>query len=590
MPGIVGFVSHSNKKKNQEIVEGMVKRMKYHEWFETDTYSDDFIGIGTVGFGERYGSKISDKNPSKILIMDGEIYSVRKSPTNQREPNNLLNFFLKREDTFVKELDGAFVIVVWEREKRRLTVYNDRYGLRPLYYAATKESFLFSSEMKGMLGLPTFKIEIDERALYEFLSFGYVLGNRTFSKDVSLLPPGSILIYQDGEVQVKKYWDFIFTEEYDESIRIERYVERMYEILKVAVKERIVDEELTVGSFLSGGLDTRTITALIPKDRRPLHTFTHNTGQPNDVEIAAVLAKRLGLENHFLPLESDYMQKYARELVWVNEGASDVTCAHLFSILDKIREKVDVILDGTSGDMFLGSFVRPEFFEGNGKGTDKFVFSLVNYPFQEQEIRMLLGDFSNTYSAYDCFDDVFKEIPFSHVANRFDYFIIQHKLRRWLFSGLVNIRSRLEVRSPFYDNDFIDFYLTVPPKLRLDQRLYRQFHLRCFPEIANIPQGNGEMVRTRFTGKTRVVLNRKIKKKIGKKGLNFAEMLRNESRELITSILLDKRTVDRGYYNEEYLKRLVNEHMTKRNNHATKLAYLVTFELWNRMFVDGESL
>lgn len=599
MPGIVGFVmrEEGEKELNRIVLKKMTRRMRYFDWFTEKSYCDKFAGMGKIGLGDKYGKRVLLKEGKQVIFCEGEIFSFGKYKKLQNGmetiPGLLLTLFSKKGERFIEELNGAFVIAMWDREKKQLLILNDRYGLRPLYYTFCDGIFLFSSEIKGMLDFPGFNKKVDDRAVCEFFSFGYPLGNKTFFEDVRLLSPGSILTFRDGSIKIRKYWDFSFQEEYEQSIKEEQYIEKLSYLLKIAIERRFEAKNLRVGSFLSGGLDTRTILALKPNGQSHIHTFTHETGQPYDVVIAETISKRIGTFHHFLFLERDYISKYAKELVWVNEGASDATCGHLFSILDEIKNFVDIIIDGTSGDMIMGSFVKKEFFSLKSDALLNFIYGNINYPYSESELGLL---YKKGYHKkiecipYESFISEFKKIPLSYPANRFDYFILQNKLRRWLFSGLVNIRSRIEVRSPFYDYDLIDFVLTIPPKLRLNQYLYKRYLLRCFPALASLPQGNGVPVKVNIVKKPFFWLHRKVGKKIKGKRIDFAALLRNESRGFIKTILLDERTLERGYFEVDFIKRIIDEHMEKRENHTAKLTSLVTFELWNRMFVDGEVL
>ena len=165
-------------------------------------------------------------------------------------------------ERFLEKLNGFFTILILDLNNQKLLIANDRYGLRPLYYAKVGDRIYFAPEVKAILQDRGFNKTINNDAVAEFFTFGHLLGNKTFFKGIDVFPPASIFTYQNREFEIKQYWDFNFEEN---SIYSENYyADELVILFKKAVEQRMKGNH-RFGVLLSGGLDSRAVLAAIDK-------------------------------------------------------------------------------------------------------------------------------------------------------------------------------------------------------------------------------------------------------------------------------------------------------------------------------------
>lgn len=205
--GLVGMT-----KGDKYLLNQMINLIKHYEWHQVDKYVDSSFAIARVhlGFFNPEPQPIFNESESLFIFMDGKIYNYREEMNKIKnkhdifignDPEFCLHSYEEWGTDFVKKLNGTFVLVICE--KRKMLIANDRYGLRPLYYAMNHGRLLFASEAKAILKDKTFKKELNNEAVADFFAFGEVLGNKTLFKGIEVLPPASVLIY-DGNLSIKQ--------------------------------------------------------------------------------------------------------------------------------------------------------------------------------------------------------------------------------------------------------------------------------------------------------------------------------------------------------------------------------------------------
>lgn len=607
MPGLVGIVTTHDKAdiNVKELLSKMCHAVRYEEWYKTDTYVNKTFGLGRVHLGifNPEPQPIFNEDKTLCIMMEGEIYDYQNMKEDlvskghkfsvDNDPEFILHLYEEYDTDFVHKLNGSFTLVIWNENSHELLLINDRYGLRPLYYTEHNGYLLFGSEVKAILQDETFKRIIDNRSVADFFSFGYIIGNKTFFRGIELLPPASALTYNAGQSTIEQYWDFNFNEEYEDHPE-EYYVKKLSKLILQAV-ERQMKGNYRVGVPLSGGLDSRTIVASIDKKHYPIHTFTFGKPNCDDARFAQMLANKLGANHHFFEFKPDNLASYAEKAVYITDGMKNCVHAHIYNILYGIGQKVDVVFDGIHGiksgthnselyeandDMILSDLLNPL------KNVNR-LFSN-NYYFK---IQQYLTHFS---------DDIQPNCAINLSFNRFNYYFLRQRKRRFSSYGSVIMRSKVETRFPFYDNDIIDFILTVPPILRRKEYLFLKTIINLFPHLLAIPwQKTGlpltaSNLQFKIHNKEKGVkrrINRIIGKTIFEDTKNFAdydEWIRNSKklRGYIMGILLDERTLARPYFNQKSIKEILDLHMSGKENHSELIGRLLTFELWHRQFLD----
>lgn len=624
MPGIAGFIDIGETVDTKTQLRYMLEKMKHEEFFVTESYSDPPFGIGRIHLGLENSQRqpIFSKDGKKCIVMIGEVYSYRNLPQNLNEvafkqnyePRIILYLFSKYSLQFVNFLNGSFSLAIWDSETKKLIIANDRYGLHPIYYARFNGVFLFASEVKSILALKSFPRILDERSMADFFTFGYILGDKTFLRGITLMPPGCICVVDAREwnVNMERYWDFSFVE--DKSIRFEKIADTVNLLLKDSVRRRI-PENKRFGLGLSGGVDSRTILAEIePNLLHQVFAFTVGMKEGFDCRIAKKVCDKLQMEHHFYQLTAENFRDHAEKVVSLTDGMWMFHHSHgAYPIYRELKKHFDIVLVGISGPLFKGVYLSRTILNlSSEKELIDLLFRKTNslVPYGEQH-----KFFSHAYGNIvpNSFLDLQEEIAKARgllMAQKVEYFFLRNRERRFVNLGLVHLGSYFECRTPFLDYDLIDYIQTVPPRFKVNNSVIKQIFMTHYPKLGNIPLGklglcNVPLARRLVSRQLEV----KIARALSRAWTMFARTLqsrssarlkfvdphlitdvdywfRTELRDFIESILLDDETLARPYFNHKYIAELIRAHMTGKKNLADTLGALVTFELWHRMFLD----
>lgn len=615
MPGLIGVLRTDDTNSDvARLLNGMCGVMKHESWYKLDMFVDESVGIGRLSLGilNPETQPIFNENKTLCIMMDGEVYDYQNLKQEliskghkfliDNNPEFILHLYEEYGNDFVHKLNGAFALAIWNRPKQEVLIVNDCYGLRPLYYAKHDGRLLFASEVKAILQDKAFKRVVNDEAVADFFAFEHLLGNETLFKGISVLPPASILTCHKDRFSIEHYWDFDYKER---TFSENYYVEELVKRFKRAVRIRMQDEHRK-GLFLSGGLDSRSILAAAGGK---LHTFTFGVKGGQEAKIARIVANALGAKNEFFELEQDYIARYAEKAVYLTDGMVNILHFHVISLLDRIRDGVDIIFDGLSFDRLLGgSFLTRKIMRSNKHELSTALFRKTNTLFREDIAKQLF--------VKDYYQRI-KDVPFQSLrkevdkirdrnpANINDHFGLHNCARRQFFMVPLYYRSKLEHRAPTFDNDLVDLILSIPPSLRCGHRIYNKFLKQLCPTAARVPYNKtgirvdaprvlsvigyliygGKIVSKRLLRRyTHGVVSIPNKSSYP----DYDEWMRKDIsfREFVKEILLDERTLNRGYFNKDFVRKLIDDHMNYRRDYARQICALITFELWHRQFMD----
>lgn len=609
MPGIAGIIDLEGKYNLEKKITGMLNLMRHELWYRVEHFQQKPVALGRASLGviDPYSQPVFNQDRSLCLVMCGEIYhyqddsaqSIRKDygvePDNH--PQLILHLLEKKGTRIIEKLNGSFVFALWDFKRNLLTIGNDRYGLRPLYYSLQAHLFLFSSEMKSILAFPQVKKEIDNQALAELFSLNFILGEKTLFKHIKILSPASVLTFQVGSLNIKKYWKPTLKDD-DRGFDQKEAIEEVHSLLLQAVK-RQMDDSKPKGIYLSGGLDSRTIAGSISQLGYKIPTFTFGTMGSDDRKGAELISNTLEMENYFSEVSPDYLKHYARNGVWLTEGMTRAAF-HSLEFLPEIRKNACILFNGFGGNNFLGhlSFGLLEFaLAKKSKNWIRRFFHKINQPFSEDLLSNLFAP--EYYSpiktkTFEAFADLINDYPEKSPLNVIYHFFIQERERKSTLYGPLSDSNLFEYRVPFYDYDLVDFLLTVPPRQRMLAIFYRKLITRKFSNLATIPyQRTGLPVSSSLASVLLKKAQDKCRKKLfpstgDKRGhVDDENWLRNELKDFVISTLLSKKATQRGFFDPEFIKEMVNQHLSGRQNNTLKLGTLLTFELWNQLFIDS---
>ena len=617
MPGIVGITSSN---LDSELLEHMISSIRHEGWYRIDKYHDSLFGIARVHLGifNSEPQPIFNEEKSLCIFMDGKIYDYDEELLKLKakghkfnivnDPEFCLHLYDEYGKDFVKKLNGSFVIAICDLKEEKLLLVNDRYGLRPHYYAINEGKLLFAPEVKAILQDKDFKKELNDEAVADFFAFGEILGNKTFFNGIEVLPPASILIYKRGEISIKQYWRFNYEPDYSKTE--DEFVDELVKTLKKAVAIRMKDNHRH-GVSLSGGLDSRSVVAAIEDNKRKdVLAFTFGPLDCDEVKIAKKVADTTGMIHKIIEITPEMIIDNSENEILYSDGMDYVGVSYIPPTHKVVKDNnIDVVFDGLAFDLTLGgSYLTEEIV--NAKNKDELLRILYDKQrfFSKIEFsKLFIEEYYNKIRHYPSlsFEKEFNVVKETHHGNCCDHFFLQNHVRRWTIGGHILMRTCIENSVPTYDNNLVDILLNIPPELRLNHRIYRKFLRKLSPELSRIIYDK-TMIRADAplmlwkAGAIYPRIGNKIKRLIWKvskgkifipskrKYVEFNDWIRtNENwKRFFKDLLLDKNAVSKTYFNQEYIKTLIQEHEEGKTNNSLKILYIASFELFLELFMD----
>jgi asparagine synthase (glutamine-hydrolysing) len=618
MPGIAGILDPESKFDSKTLLEKMLEAMKHEEFYSTDKYVDPPIALGRIHLGvlNPEPQPIFNEDQEKCIVMSGEVYDCGllrdrlchgHSFRLGNDPELLLHLYEKYGLEFANLLDGSFTLAIWDAKRKKLVVANDRYGLLPLYYTNFDGSFIFAPEVKAVIKIDGFPRVLNESALGDFFSFGYILGDKTLLENVKLMPPASIFVVdgRTGSFVQRKYWDFNISVKKDAEFG--DIIDMLYALLKRAVNVR-ADQKERMGIALSGGMDSRSILAAMDSELRgQITAFTFGVRGTLDERISRIVTQKLKVHHKFFEVPSSHLRETAEKVVYVTDGMYMFHHAYGTYILYKeLKKCVDIVFTGVAAWGYLTSDILRA---SSQKELVAAILKSIRYviPPSEQD-KFFSGECKK--ARLSCTQNVEEELEKAKstpIENRADHFFLANRVRRCINLGTVHLRTFFEVRLPLLDNALIDYYHTIDPRLRSKGRaryvLGRMLSVHA-PLLSKIPVECWESPPDSSSLTIRLKLVRAFARKQLRRGLQNVSQGKltlmdphgivdhnhwfrtRDARDFIEGILLDSKTLSRPYFNSKSIESMVRSHMTGRKDLADPLGTLVTFELWHRMFLD----
>lgn len=588
--------------------------LAHQAWHNPEWHADEGQGggLGRLGIGLFNPGPQPVWNDAHTIaaFMVGEIYEDELVGESQMsDEQRALEAYIRDGDSFASGLNGSFSIAVWDKTRGKIILTNDRFGAYQHYLLARQGKFIFSPEVKAILSCPTVRPELDLVAVAQYVRFQHLLGERTFWEEIALVPPASYVVYdlRSGETQKNIYWDFSHIGSALE-IGVTEAAEETGRLLRKAVMRRS-GESLRLGVYLSGGLDSRTLLGLV--DRRPVSSVTYGTPGCLDVILAERIARKAGSSHHFIDLtQGDWVREFADYHLTLTEGFHSWVHAHGISTLDGARKWMDVNLTGWDG----GSLLSPKFLVDpllthsvSDSALVGSLFARFNQVFtwpsiDEAEEALLYTSESYKKIRGVAFDSFREElVPYLSLQpeKRATFFYWRNHIDRLTHNMLKIYRSHFEVRIPYMDYELVDFVLALPNELRKDSILHREIIQREVPSLSLIPYENDEMLPTsrewlRAVHGLGVRMKGRINKHIlpvfkerTKLYADYENYLRQELRPWSEGILFDRRTEERGLFSPDYLRTLMDRHLSGKEPWTLgKIAPLITLEMAIRRYVD----
>ena len=536
-----------------------------------------------------------------VLSYNGEIYNFKELRIeleaagywfrSQTDSEVVLHAFAEWGPECVNRFNGMFAYAIWDRKERALHFARDRYGIKPLYYAQWGQTFLFGSEQKAILEHPDSRKEIDKRALLEYFTFQNLFTDRTLLENVKLFPPATVgCIHPDSEnaeLKLQQYWDYEFKE--PETCRDPReYEEELDRLLNQAVKRQLVTD-VELGSYLSGGMDSGTLTALAAKELPYIKTFTcgFDLSSASGIELgfderekAEAMSALFQTEHYEMVLKAGDMERCLPKYSWHLEEPRVGQSYPNYYAAGLAGKFVKVVLSGAGGDELFGGYPWRYYRAVVNDDFDHYIDQYYSYwqrLISNKDIQRVFApvweEVKDVWTR-DIFRDVFPEFKEAPETPE-DY--INHSLyfeSKTFLHGLLVVEDKLsmahglETRVPFLDNDLVDFAMKCPVALKLNN----------LAEVSRINENEPGNKRYQFFQKTndgkqilRNVMNRYIPKEITdapKQGFSSpdASWFKGQSMGYVQRTLMGTETELYNYLDRESVHGLVSEHLSGDQN------------------------
>jgi asparagine synthase (glutamine-hydrolysing) len=627
MCGIAGFADLTDTSAvnpaDQDLVTAMCTVMRHRGPDDTGVYVGPGVGIGMrrlsiidLSTGHQ---PIANEDQSIRVVFNGEIYNSRelreeleadghRFRTSSDTETIVHGYEQWREGVFSK-LRGMFAIAVWDERERVLLLARDRAGIKPLYYAQAGGRLFFGSEAKCLLACPGVDRTLDPAALDHFLAYLYTPRDRAIFRGMRKLPPGHYLRLSHGAAAVTRYWELpagsgSFTGSEQDAL------EELDRTLSAAVRSHMMSD-VPLGAFLSGGIDSSLVVAMMSRaSDRPVSTFSigFDEGPFNELPHARRVARHLGTDHHEHVVTPDALAILDR-LIWhFDEPFADSSAIPTWYVSEMARRHATVVLSGDGGDELFGGYERylphpsvarldrhaprlgravaaatwralPHGARGKNflrhvarDARGRYLDSVTFYHADERR-SLLSADLQRHLAGWDAeaffrtpFDRL-SHLPFGAQMMAFDFetYLPEDCLTK---VDRMSMAHSIEVRVPLLDHLVVEFAASLPAALKMRhgalKYLLKQLAFRYVPrELLERPkQGFAVPIGSWFRG---------------------------SMRDAFGDILASPTTRQRGYFNDQFVSRVLDEHLSGKRDHSLRLWQLLVFELWNRQYVDARA-
>lgn len=601
---------------------------------------DDGVYLnGAIGLGMRRLSiidlvtgrqPVSNEEGSIWIVFNGEIYNhldlrERLIAAGHRfnthsDTETIVHLYEEYGRDCVRHLRGMFAFAIWDNRTRTLFIARDRLGIKPLYYRLNRNLFLFGSEIKVLLAYPEVRPAFNRAALPEYLAFGYLSGPETFYLGIEKLMPGCWLeIGQDGKPRVEQYWDV--STGTNQTIRPERdYVDTYRKLLQDAVASHLMSD-VPLGVFLSGGLDSSAIAALMTHIRKaPIETFSVGYAEQAHSELphARVVARHLNSIHHEVLVSEQEFFDALPELIWhEDEPLVWPSSVALYFLARLARERVTVVLTGEGSDETLAGYTRYAFTLKNA-ALDRVYRNLVPRGLREQlrqsistshwisaDLRRKLG---HTFLARDgnswasfYFDNFFSAFSEQEQAGLFTEEVgrefedgasyrnlLQHweessgdMLQRLRYTDIktylvellmkqdnMSMAASIESRVPFLDHELVEFAMGIPQDMLVKGLAGKGILKKAVDDL--LPRSIVHRTKLGFP-------------------TPWSQWLAGPRLDSVEKLLREKRSLERGLFKPEAIEQLFSEHRARNHDHYDRIWRLLNLELWHRVCLEGDS-
>ncbi|MFF0065240.1 asparagine synthase (glutamine-hydrolyzing) [Streptomyces sp. NPDC005279] len=617
MCGVAGIVSTSPPDPGhvKEMCRLIAHRGPDGEGYHVDAHAA--LGMRRLAIIDVAGGDqpVYNEDGTVAAVFNGEIYNFVELRdrlvarghrfTTGSDTEVLVHLYEDHGEDLVEHLRGMFAFAIWDAARRRLLLARDRVGKKPLYYRQAGASLAFASELKALVADPSVSRELDPVALHHYLTYQYVPAPWSIYRGIRKLPPGHLLVWQDGEARLRRYWKLDFTPRPMGSER--EAAERARQLLLDATRVRMVSER-PLGAFLSGGIDSSAVVAAMARlSDRPVKTFCigFDDQRYDERSYAASVARRYGTDHHeFVVVGSSALEVLPTVARHFDEPFADSSAIPSFFVAELSRRHVTVVLNGDGGDECFGGYRRYAFMKRVGRmqppkrlrgvldrigsalaqadttprlrrigrgirllgETPQHRYASLMSHFSGEGKNALYTDAQHEQVAGIDSNDLIRHVFDTSAADEDVNRLMDVDVNTYLPGDLLvkvditTMAHSLEARSPFLDHHLMEWAAGLPGGWKVDGQV-----TKALLKKAMVPWLPSELLHRPKAGF----------------GVPLADWLRCELRPLAYDLLTDHTARARGLFRPDVVRGLLQDHSEGRDR-SNLLWSLLQFELWQR--------
>jgi asparagine synthase (glutamine-hydrolysing) len=632
MCGICGVFNFDREQHvSGDVLEQMNRQLVHRGPDDAGSYISGNIGLAMRRLSivdlQSGHQPLPNEDETIWLVFNGEIYNHKKLRHDLEERGHryrthsdtetIVHLYEEHGRQCVNYLGGMFAFAIWDSRRRTLLIARDRLGIKPLYFLHTNERLLFGSEIKALLVHPGVRPALNRSALPEFLAFGYLSGSRTMFQEIrKLLPAQTLEIDETGRETISTYWDVPLHEK-EEGRSSKYYVSRYRELLEETVRDHLMSD-VPLGMFLSGGIDSSAIAALMAKARKePIESFAvgYDEEDYSELPYARIVANHIGSVHREIRVGREDFFGALPRLIWhEDEPLVWPSSISLYFVARLARERVKVVLTGEGSDETLGGYRRYTWTLWNsraGKLYGKLMPASVRRRIRDQirssdhlngTVRRRVGhtflgrDFDDWNSFYfDNFYAAFAESDQrellvnnkngstgSSYTDSLSYWAQSRGalLDRLLYTDIktylvelcmkqdqMSMAASIESRVPFLDHVLVEFAASIPARFKTRGLSGKLILKTAVKDL--LPK---EIIYRRKMGFP----------------TPLASWLLGPQLESLEETLVGTRAINRGIFRREAIERIFAEHRANHRDHSDRIWRLLNLEIWHRVFVDSD--
>jgi asparagine synthase (glutamine-hydrolysing) len=629
MCGINGYINGNGIQHTDIELMNEVIRHRGPDGDGIYTNQEQNVGLGhrrlsiiDLGTGQQ---PMTNEDKTLWITFNGEIYNYQEIRRDLKKRHDfktksdtevILHLYEEKAERCLKDLRGMFSFAIYDIRSRKLFAARDHLGQKPFYYYHGENEFAFSSEIKSLLALKPKLCEMDCKALYEYLTVRIITPPRSMFSRIRKLPPGHWLVYHRKKLNIGRYWSLRY--EPKMGVNLDETLEELESQIEKSVKYHLVSD-VPVGAFLSGGMDSSIIVAMMSKiGAGHFKTFSGDVPYQGFSELpsAKLVSQKYGTDHHETTIKPSLISKLP-DLVWHIDEPSDPLSVCMYYIAKLARKEVKVVLGGDGGDELFGGYDRyygniytnyyamiPEklrkvvlekLFEylpdkfwyrsfshklkwmhqiSFSKNGMRYAKSLSYFYFSDQyKHQLYTKKFRQKINMFDpetCLSEYFNAANAKKLVDRMLYVDSMTRMPDHpnMILDRMTMAHGLEARSPFLDHRLAEFCAALPPEFKI------------------------KGAKTRFI-QTQLAKKYLPKELIKKKKQGFSSpltyLLKDEFKKLYKLFLYDSSLVRDGFFNQDAISSLLQKHLNNISDHGNRLWLLCNAEVWYRMYIEGQS-